>query len=123
MDPANFRLVVTVKDYPVDPFRHEFHFRLLQASAGNCRSADPDPTGDKSVLRIKWNGILIDCQTGSLQKFFSILAGDILVGQIYEQQVIVRPTGDQIVVMMIKCSSKGLGIFYNLFLVRLIFWL
>ena len=69
---------------------------LFHASASHGRSADANAAGDERRCRIEWNHILIECDSGLLQRLICYFSGDAFLEQFDDHEMIVCSARNQI---------------------------
>ena len=70
---------------------------LAEAAGGDRRRADAQAAGDKRRARIVRHRVLVDGDVGAAQRRIGRLAGDALLDQVDQEQVIVGAAGDDVV--------------------------
>ena len=97
------------------------HVLLLEAAGGDSRCADAQAAGDKGALRVVRDGVLVGGDVDSVQTLLQILAGDVHVLQVDQDQVVVGAAGYQAEAFIGQRLGKGLRVFDDLLLIGLEF--
>src|SRR5690606_34421774 len=75
--------VVRVVQYISNQVRRQFRFGFFKAASGHGRSTQTHAAGDKWLLGVVRNGVLVDRDVSLAQCFFSHFTGDALGTQVY----------------------------------------
>src|SRR5215211_2725805 len=97
-------LSVRGRDYDV---RDLVHLVLAHAPGRHCRGAQPDAAGHGRWLGVVRDHVLVAGEADGLERIFEFLACDVRIFQVDQDQVVVRPAGDEIQATFQEPVSQG----------------
>src|SRR5215207_1269500 len=80
----------------------------IHAAGGECWGPEPDAGGVEGLASVEGHRIVVNDDPGSVECLGGRLAGEILRGEIYEDQVVVGATGNEIVSPFEEPFGEGL---------------
>ena len=101
----------------MDELRHLAHFRLLHTPGSQGGGAQTNAAGDLGRSLVKGDAVFVYGDAGCVQSFLGILAGEAGFRKVHEEEMIIRPTRDQLVTQAEKFGGQGTGIKEDLLLV------
>src|SRR5690606_39098718 len=92
---------------------------LAEATGGDRRGADTETGGDKRAARIVRHGVLVDGDVGIAKPRIRVLAGNVLLDQADQEQVVLGAAGHDVVATLDEYLGHRLGGLHHLLLVGL----
>src|SRR6185295_2846387 len=100
-----------------DPVGDLFELALLEAARRAGRGADADAAGHHRRPRVVRHGILVDRDVRLAERGVGIFPGDVLVGQIEQEEMIVGAAAHDAVIALDEPRAHGPGVHDHLLLV------
>src|SRR5579859_2146832 len=91
------RLIAHVLEHVCDPVGHLLHFGLLEPARRRRRRSDAKSAGYRGRARVVRNRVLVDGHVRAAERRVGILAGDVLVDQVEQEEVIVGAARNDLV--------------------------
>src|SRR5690606_12741123 len=91
----------------------------LEAASGDGRGTDAQAGGDEGRARVVRYGVLVHGDEGAAQGSVRILAGDVLLDQGQQEQVVPGAAGNHVEAAFDEYLGHGLGVLHHLLLVGL----
>src|SRR5690606_4858489 len=120
---VDYRFVVQVGQDVADPAGQFAALGFLEAAGGDGRGADAQAGGDERGTRVVRHAVLVHGDEGAPQGGVRVLAGDVLLDQREQEQVVLGATGDHVETALDEHFGHGLGVLHHLLLVGLEFGL
>ncbi len=83
---------------------------LLHAAGGDCWRAQTQAAGIERRGRISWNGVVVRDDAGSVKGFGEFFAGDALVPQVDQHQMVVGTAGNEVEAALHQFLGHGFGV-------------
>src|ERR687886_2182904 len=90
------------------------HLLLAHPTCGHRRCPEPDAAGHRWWLGVVGNHVLVARHPYGIEHLLKLLAGRPCASEVYEHQVVVRPTGDEVQTPFEKPLGHGLGVLDDL---------
>src|SRR5690606_28338679 len=84
-------------------------FRFLETTGGGGRGAHAQAGGDEGAARVVGHGILVDGNVGAAQGSVCVLAGDVLLDQAHQKEMVFSAAGHHVETARHEHVSHGLG--------------